>query len=59
MKIGEEYKHSGKNGVATIVDVVKAGGQRKNNGTAVIYIYESVKLKMGKHNFLRTHARIE
>lgn len=52
--------HSGKNGIATIVEVVPAGGVKKNNGKAVIFRYagSSYPLKLGKRVFLNSHKLI-
>lgn len=46
--------HNGKNGIATIIEVVQAGGVKKNNGQAVIFRYagSSYPLKLGKAAFL-------
>ena len=58
MKVGDKYMHS-VNGIATIIDVVPAGGRKKNNGYAVIYKYPgSGTLRMGKATFLQCHTPI-
>ena len=58
MKKDDRYKHSGKNGVATIHDVVEAGGINKNNGSAVIFRYGGGLLRMGKAKFLHVHKEV-
>lgn len=59
MKKGDPYMHSGKNGIATIHDVVEAGGRRKSNGKAVIFSYHGgVALRMGKAKFLQCHKEL-
>ena len=60
MKIGDKYTHNGTGKIATIEEIVEAGGSKKNNGKAVIFRYAgmSYSLKVGMVRFLKSHKEL-